>query len=213
MADEQLFETEDTEGKQVKEEVDPRLVTDKAKTCQTFRCRNLAEKNELRDAYDAYRISRGKATVGEVIPAITALIERETGEAPTAISAHMNALAEGLDLVRIQAAAISACYATVEEREQAKSKDKLDGLADQLAEVRTKAKADADELEKAKAKNEQLEGDLEDARAEVARLEDELRVCKERDAINRDVVKALTAALAVSPEEQAAAVKKLLGEE
>ena len=213
MADEQLFETEDTKGKQVKEEVDPRLVTDKAKTCQTFRCRNLAEKDELRDAFDAYRVSRGKATVGEVIPAITALIERETGEAPTAISAHMNALAEGLDLVRKQAAAISACYATVEEREQAKSKDKLDGLADQLAEVREKAKASAAELEQAKAEKERLEGDLEDARAEVERLQDELRTCKERDAINRDVVKALTAALAVSPEEQAAVVKKLLGEE
>ena len=71
MADKQLFEPEETEGKQVKEEVDPRLVTDKAKTCQTFRCRNLAEKDELRDAFDAYRVSRGKATVGEVIPAST----------------------------------------------------------------------------------------------------------------------------------------------
>ena len=213
MADEQLFETEDTEGKQVKEEVDPRLVTDKAKTCQTFRCRNLAEKNELRDAYDAYRISRGKATVGEVIPDITLLIESEINEAPVAISAHMNALAEGLDLVRKQAAAISACYATVEEREQAKSKDKLDGLADQLAEVREKAKASAAEVEQAKAEKERLEGDLEDARAEVERLQGELRKAEENDATSRDTITKLAGALAVSPEEQSALVAKLLGEE
>ena len=213
MAEEQLFETEETEDKQVKEEVDPRLVTDKAKTGTTLRARNLAEKDEFRDAVEKYRVSRGKATVGEVLPDITALLESETGEAPTAISSHVNTLFEVFDVARKQVAAISACYATVEEREQAKSQGTITDLADQLAEQREKAKASAAELEQAKAEKERLEDELEDARAEVERLEDELRTCKERDAINRDVVKALTAALAVSPEEQAAAVKKLLGEE
>ena len=213
MAEEQLFETEETEDKQVKEGVDPRLVTDKAKTGTTPRARNLAEKEEFRDAVEKYRVSRGKATVGEVIPDITALLESETGEAPTAISSHVNTLFEVFDVARKQVAAISACYSTIEEREQAKSKDKLDGLADQLAEVRTKAKASAAELEKAKAENDYLQGELENVCAEVARLEDELCVCKERDATNRAAMNALTSALAVSPEEQAALVAKLLGEE
>ena len=213
MADDQLFETEQTEGKQVKESVDPRLVTDKAKTAHTVRCRNVAEKDEYRDAIDAYRVSRGAASVGEVIPAITALIEAETNEAPVAISSHVNTLLEVFDVARKQVAAISACYATVEEREQAKSQGTITDLADQLAEQREKAKASAAELEKAKAENDYLQAELENACAEVARLEDKLLACEERDAINRDVVKALTSALSVSPEEQAAAIKTLLGEE
>ena len=210
MAEEQLFETEETEDKQVKEEVDPRLVTDKAKTGTTLRARNLAEKEEFRDAVDKYRVSRGKATVGEVIPDITALLESETGEAPTAISSHVNTLFEVFDVARKQVAAISACYSTIEEREHAKSQGTITDLADQLAEQREKAKASAAELEQARAEVERLQGELEDAGAEVERLQGELRKAEENDATSRDTITKLAGALAVSPEEQSALVAKLL---
>ena len=80
-------------------------------------------------------------------------IEGGTDEPPTAISTHINIMFEAISIVHKQLAAISACYATAEERER---------------ELRAQVKAAQDELVQVKADKKRLENQLEDV---VMRLE------------------------------------------
>lgn len=87
-----------------------------------------------------------------------ALIEGELAEPPTAISSHINIMFEAISLVQKQLAAISACYATIEERER---------------ELRAQVKAAQDELVQVKADKKRLENQLEDAVMKLEKLSHE----------------------------------------
>lgn len=206
--DEQLFNPDQPEAT---EEVDPRLVTDKSKTSHSVRCRNLAEKQEFRDAIEAFRTSRGAESIGDVIPAITSLIEAETAEAPTRISSHVEAVAGALDLVRSEVAAISANFGTVEARERAKAEKTIAGQAEEIERLKDVVKEKDADLVRVRGDAAKLEADLGRARAEAEQLEQRVSDWEERDEVNRHAVKVLTSVLAMPPERQTAAFDELMG--